>query len=65
MQRAGLQIGSVRHFDAEVHRSITIDVLTGEALKTSKLEGEILNRESVQSSILQQFGLTTICATVF
>lgn len=58
LQHAGVQIGSVRHFDAEVHRSITIDVLTGEALKTSEIEGEILNRDSVQSSILRQFGLT-------
>ncbi|RVT90228.1 Fic family protein [Sphingomonas crocodyli] len=57
--RAGVQIGSVRHFDADVHRSITIEVLTGEALKTSEIEGEILNRDSVQSSILRQFGLTT------
>lgn len=57
LKRVGMQIGSVRHFEEDVRRSVTVDVLTGEALKTSEIEGEILNRDSVQSSILRQFGL--------
>lgn len=36
---------------------LTIDLLSGEALKTSAIEGEILNRESVQSSVRREFGL--------
>lgn len=59
LKRVGVQIGSVRHFDEDVRRSVAIDVLTGEALKTSEIEGELLNRDSVQSSILRQFGLET------
>lgn len=59
LTRAGMQIGALRHFDEETRQSVTIDVLTGEAVKTSEIEGEILNRDSVQSSILRQFGLET------
>ncbi len=33
------------------------DLLSEEALETSSIEGEILNRDSVQSSIRRQFGL--------
>ncbi len=33
--------------------------MSDEALKTSEIEGEILNRDSVQSSIRKHFGLQT------
>lgn len=33
------------------------DLLSDEAMETSRIEGEVLNRESVQSSIRRQFGL--------
>jgi Fic family protein len=56
LQRAGMQIGSIKHFDNETRQVVLVDMLTGEALKTSEIEGEILNRESVQSSILSHFG---------
>jgi Fic family protein len=56
LQHAGMQIGSVKHFDDETRQVVLVDMLTGEALKTSEIEGEILNRESVQSSILSHFG---------
>lgn len=59
LQRSGMQIGSLKHFDDETRLAIMVDTLTGEALKTSEIEGEILNRDSVQSSILNGFGLKT------
>jgi Fic family protein len=59
LQRSGMQIGSLKHFDDETRLTIMVDTLTGEALKTSEIEGEILNRDSVQSSILNGFGLPT------
>jgi Fic family protein len=59
LHRSGMQIGSIKHFDEETRLSIMVDMLTGEALKTSEIEGEILNRDSVQSSILRHFGLKT------
>lgn len=35
-----------------------INLLSDEAFKTSEIEGEILNRDSLQSSLLQNFGLS-------
>ena len=39
--------------------TIKIELISDEAIKTSEIEGEILNRDSVQSSLRQQFGLGT------
>ena len=36
---------------------LKIELISDEALKTSAIEGEILDRDSVQSSLMQQFGL--------
>lgn len=57
LHQSGMQIGSTRHFDDDTKQLILVDMLTGEALKTSEIEGEILNRDSVQSSLLNHFGL--------
>jgi Fic family protein len=38
---------------------LKIELISDEALKTSEIEGEILDRDSVQSSLRQQFGLGT------
>ena len=59
LQNLGEQIGSVKHVDDEERTAILIDMMTAEALKTSEIEGELLNRESVQSSLRRQFGLET------
>lgn len=59
LQGMGEQIGSIKHVGEEDRNTILIDMMTGEALKTSEIEGELLNRESVQSSLRRQFGLET------
>ena len=41
------------------NETLKIDFLSDEAVKTSQIEGEILNRDSVQSSLRHQFGLGT------
>ncbi len=56
---SGLFFGAYLHVTDEEKLTLTIDLLSDEALKTSEIEGEILNRNSVQSSIRRQFGLTT------
>lgn len=38
-------------------RTIRIELISDEALKTSEIEGELLNRDSVQSSLRQQLGI--------
>lgn len=59
LQQSGVVIGSVKHLGDDDRASLTIDLMTGEALKTSEIEGEILNCDSVQSSLRRQFGLDT------
>lgn len=57
LQKAGFLYGAMRHIGAEDQKTLTIQLMSEEALKTSEIEGEILDRESVQSSIQRQFGL--------
>ncbi|MBC2665752.1 Fic family protein [Novosphingobium flavum] len=57
LQQSGILIGSVKHLADDDRAAVTIDIMTGEALKTSEIEGELLNRDSVQSSLRRQFGL--------
>lgn len=59
LQQSGIIIGSVKHLVDEDRNALTIDIMTGEALKTSEIEGELLSRDSVQSSLRRQFGLET------
>jgi Fic family protein len=59
LRNVGEHIGSIRHVDADDRTAILIDMMTGEALKTSEIEGELLNRDSVQSSLRRHFGLET------
>jgi Fic family protein len=59
LHASGRLAGTWRHF-ADIDRlELQVDWLTKEALETSAIEGEILNRESVQSSVRRQFGLQT------
>jgi len=54
---AGVVIGTARHLGEEEQSQLLVEQMSGEALTTSAIEGEILNRASVQSSILRQLGL--------
>ncbi len=59
LRQSGVLVGATKHFNKEDKNRLVVDLITGEALKTSEIEGEYLNRESVQSSILRNFGLET------
>src|ERR1051325_2542794 len=59
LQNVGEHIGSIRHVGKGDRTSILIDMMTGEAGKTSEIEGGLLDRDSVQSSLRRQFGLQT------
>jgi Fic family protein len=59
LRRSGRLFGAYLHVTEEEKLTLAIDLLSDEALKTSEIEGEILNRESVQSSIRKQLGLAT------
>jgi Fic family protein len=55
---SGEFIGAFKHIGPEDQNVLRIELISDEALKTSEIEGEVLNRESVQSSLRQQFGLS-------
>lgn len=57
LQKAGMLYGAMRHINEDDKQALTIQLMSEEALKTSEIEGEVLDRESVQSSIQRQFGL--------
>ncbi len=57
LQNAGYLQGVLTHMSTEEKSGLTIDTMCEEAFKTSEIEGEHLNRESLQSSIRRNFGL--------
>ncbi len=59
LRGSGILIGAFRHLDEDEKDLLTVDLMSTEALKTSEIEGEILNRASLQSSIRRQLGLQT------
>lgn len=50
-------LGAVRHVDGDARDQLRIELLSEEAMRTSAIEGEVLDRRSVQSSLRRAFGL--------
>ena len=48
---AGTLVGTVKHLNGDEREQIIIEAISSEAVTTSEIEGEILDRASVQSSI--------------
>ncbi len=57
LRQCGIVVGTVRHVPDDERLPLIIELISTEALKTSEIEGEILDRDSVQSSLRRQFGL--------
>ena len=55
---AGIGLGTAKHLGEDERNQLIVETMSGEALTTSEIEGEILNRASVQLSIQRQLGLT-------
>lgn len=55
----GVLVGTVKHLGPDERDQLTIEALSTEAVTTSEIEGETLDRVSVQSSIRKQLGLST------
>jgi Fic family protein len=56
-KESGISLGVMRHLSKEELEEFRIEIICNEALKTSEIEGEILDRESLQSSICKEFGI--------
>lgn len=53
------KFGIVRHLGKDERDQLAIEAMSAEAVTTSEIEGEILDRASVQSSLRKQLGLAT------
>ncbi|MCT4635295.1 MAG: Fic family protein [Rickettsiales bacterium] len=59
MKNSGKLLGAIKHINKDDEERLRVELVSDEALKTSKIEGEILDRDSLQSSVRKQFGLKT------
>jgi Fic family protein len=57
LRQSGEFVGAYKHIGADDQDTLKIELISEEAVKTSEIEGEILNRDSVQSSLRAQLGL--------
>jgi Fic family protein len=59
LQGGGVIVGAVKHLGDKDRDRLTVEAMSDEAVTSSEIEGEILDRDSVQSSIRRQLGLET------
>ncbi|RMG22580.1 MAG: Fic family protein, partial [Armatimonadetes bacterium] len=59
LKQGGILLGAFKHLKLAEETELLADAATSEALTTSAIEGEILDRESVRSSILRHLGLSS------
>jgi Fic family protein len=57
LRDGGVLVGTARHLGEDDRNRLQVEAMSAEALTTSKIEGETLNRSSVQSSVQRQLGL--------
>ncbi len=54
----GTVLGALKHVSENEKELFIVELLSNEALKTSEIEGEYLDRDSIQSSIKKNLGLS-------
>ena len=57
-ENSGTVFGVLKHVQEESKDDFLVEILSDEAVKTSEIEGEYLDRDSVQSSIKKNLGLS-------
>lgn len=55
--QAGSASAFLKNIEKQEYHYFVVEILSSEGLESSKIEGEILDRESLQSSIKQHFGI--------
>ena len=58
-ENAGSLYGGLQYMSSTRQEDLKMDLMSHEATKTSEIEGDLLNRDSIHSSIRKQFGLQT------
>jgi Fic family protein len=59
LKLAGLSLGMAIHLSADDKAELIVQLISNEAVKTAEIEGEWLDRASIQSSIKRKFGYAT------
>ena len=57
LKGAGVVVGTMHHLGGDAQQAVTIEIISQETVDTSAIEGEVLDRASVQSSVAKQLGL--------
>lgn len=58
LKNAGVIVGTLEHVSLTERTRLTLELIAQETLDSSAIEGEVLDRESVQSSLARHLGLT-------
>lgn len=56
----GTVTGTMKHLNQGENDQIVVQLLSTEGVKTAEIEGELLDRDSVQASIRRKLGLSTV-----
>jgi len=59
LRAGGVTAGAALHLPEDERVGLAIELIGTEALKTSEIEGQILDRDSVEASLRRHFGLQT------
>ena len=57
LENSGTVVGALKHITNDSKDDLLVEILSNEAIKTSEIEGEFLNRDSVRKSISKKFFL--------
>jgi Fic family protein len=57
LKGSGVVVGAMHHIDDGARRGLAIELISQEVVDSSAIEGEVLDRASVQSSIARHLGL--------
>lgn len=56
LKGAGVVVGALHHLDGDARQGFTLELISQEMVDSSAIEGEVLDRASVQSSLAKQLG---------
>jgi Fic family protein len=56
LKGSGVVVGTMHHLDGDARQGLVIELISQEMVESSAIEGEVLDRASVQSSIARQLG---------
>ncbi|WP_323810559.1 Fic family protein [Sphingobium baderi] len=59
LKGAGIVVGALHHLDGDARQGFTIELISQEMVDSSAIEGEVLDRASVQSSLARQLGFAS------